>query len=159
METMGLKTRDKIHHVEFLALLAFIARERQRLNKDLLPSSKFTHSDLEMAYAFQRQFGAQQHKQPVRNHVVTTVPTHDHYKIPQQHGGTNMTKSFTVDSPLSQYQPTSLIGDQNMVTSLPSSPVKKAHFEIDEASEKEETDHLETGTSLRKEYNKLFVYF
>lgn len=42
--------------MEFLALLAFAARERQRLRMRSNPHTKFTASDLEMAYAFRQQF-------------------------------------------------------------------------------------------------------
>lgn len=130
---MGISSRDKIHHVEFLALLAFIARERQRLNHDLIPNSKFTHSDLEMAYAFQRQFGKQ-----YKQHVPAVIQPPPLYKQEQL-----MTKSFT-DSPLSQYQPTSLVTDDNMISSSPSSPIQKVPPADDEKME-EEKETNETG--------------
>ena len=103
MTTMGLIERDKVHHVEFLALLAFIARERQRLTRDMIPSSKFTHNDLAMAYAFQKQFGLQ---------PSTTMPLRGAVYKPHPPSGSNITKSFT-DSPLSHYQPASIATSPN----------------------------------------------
>ena len=109
---MGLIDREKVHHIEFLALLAFIARERQRIARDMRPNkkSKFTANDLDMAYAFQQQFppavggggavGAGQVAKP-RKQVSIKPPQ----KPPAQIS--DMTRSFT-DTPLSSYQPTSL---------------------------------------------------
>lgn len=54
---MGLDMREKVHEIEFLSILAFIARERQRIKLESLPNSKFSHNDLQIAYAFQNQFG------------------------------------------------------------------------------------------------------
>ena len=54
---MGMDTREKVHEIEFLSILAFIARERQRIKLESLPNSKFSHNDLQIAYAFQNQFG------------------------------------------------------------------------------------------------------
>ena len=55
-----------MHEVEFLSLLAFIARERQRLKVNTNPNTKFTQSDLEMAYAFRQQFqGSQRSSRPI----------------------------------------------------------------------------------------------
>ena len=58
MKTYGLEHRKEVHEIEFLSLLAFVARERQRLRTSTNPNTKFTRSDLEMAYAFRQQFGA-----------------------------------------------------------------------------------------------------
>ena len=116
MTTMGLIERDKIHHIEFLALLAFIARERQRLTRDMIPNSKFTPSDLAMAYAFQKQFGSQ---------PSTTMPLRGAVYKPRPPSGSNITKSFT-DSPLSHYQPASIATNPNdplMSPTHSSSPV------------------------------------
>lgn len=60
IQSFGIEQRDEVHEIEFLSLLAFIARERERLRGSTNPNAKFTRSDLEMAYAFQRQFGAKQ---------------------------------------------------------------------------------------------------
>ena len=55
--------RDEVHEIEFLGLYAFIARERERLRTSANPRAKgvFTRNDLEMAYAFRHQMGAQKH--------------------------------------------------------------------------------------------------
>ena len=56
IKSYGLNERDEVHEIEFLSLLAFVARERQRLKMSTNPHTKFTPSDLEMAYAFRQQF-------------------------------------------------------------------------------------------------------
>ena len=56
VQSFGLNDREDVHQIEFLALLAFVARERQRLRTTTNPGTKFTRSDLEMAYAFKNQF-------------------------------------------------------------------------------------------------------
>ena len=92
IKNMGIDTREKVHQIEFLSLVAFVARERQRVSHDMITQSKFTHNDLAMAYAFQRQYGEPQRKVPSSYHIT---------KPPMMDG---IRKSFT-DSPLSQYQP------------------------------------------------------
>ena len=54
--------REEVHEIEFLSLLAFIARERERLRTTAKPRTRgFTRNDLEMAYAFRQQMsGAKQ---------------------------------------------------------------------------------------------------
>lgn len=59
IQSFGLEQREEVHEIEFLALLAFVARERQRLRTSSNPQTKFTRSDLEMAYAFRQHFGTQ----------------------------------------------------------------------------------------------------
>lgn len=114
---MGLDKRPKVHHIEYLALLAFISRERQRLTRDLIPNSKFTHNDLEMAYAFKNQFpkGQRSHTHPHKQPPKSEKP-----RLLASTGNDILTKSYTVDSPLSRYQPTSL-GDNQP----PLSPTKQ----------------------------------
>ena len=104
---MGLNDREKVHHIEFLALLAFISRERQRIARDMRPNkkSKFTANDLDMAYAFQQQFP------PVGGGAIAAGQVakprkHVSIKPPQKQMG-DLTRSYT-DTPLSSYQPTSL---------------------------------------------------
>ena len=114
---MGLNDREKIHHIEFLALLAFISRERQRLAQDQKRNKKFTAKDFEMAYAFKQQFtaegagggggargGARGQRPPVQRQVL--MKPHPHQQPPQLQM-VDMTRSFT-DTPLSRYQPTAL---------------------------------------------------
>ena len=59
MGTFGLDVREEVHEIEFLALFAFLIRERERLRSHVNPRSRgmFTRNDLEMAYAFHRQLG------------------------------------------------------------------------------------------------------
>lgn len=140
---MGLDKRDKVHHIEYLALLAFISRERQRLMRDMIPNSKFTHNDLEMAYAFQNQFSTaphantHPHKQPpvnkprLLNTKVVTIP-----------------KSYT-DSPLSHYQPTSLVQKQSneLYPVISPSPSLPQHITHDDEMEEEPIDNDAPPTS------------
>ena len=95
--------------MEFLALLAFVARERQRLKTRSNPHTKFTASDLEMAYAFRKQYqgmagqqvhgsragytGAQlhspQHMSPTRSlspQSQNTSPSHQYQMSPSASG-------------------------------------------------------------------------
>jgi len=52
MESMGLLDRDQVHEVEYLALLAFVAREKNLLGPDKSSSkSDFTTRDLAVVYA------------------------------------------------------------------------------------------------------------
>ncbi|XP_019849038.1 PREDICTED: uncharacterized protein LOC109580393 [Amphimedon queenslandica] len=106
IQTMGLNDREKVHHIEFLALLAFISRERQRIARDIRSSkkSKFTANDLDMAYAFQQQFppvgGAIAAGQVAKPRKQVSI------KPPQKQIG-DLTRSYT-DTPLSSYQPTAV---------------------------------------------------
>ena len=137
MTTMGVVERDKVHHIEFLALLAFIARERQRLTRDKLPNSKFTHNDLAMAYAFQKQFGSE---------PSTTMPQRGAVYKPRPPSGSNITRSFT-DSPLSHYQPVSIATRPNDPLISPthsSSPVAP----IITGDEQDEENILSSPTGL-----------
>lgn len=84
IKSYGLNERDEVHEIEFLSLLAFVARERQRLRTSTNPNTKFTPSDLEMAYAFRQQFqGAAQQVQrsrPMGGQLLSpqhTSPTHN----------------------------------------------------------------------------------
>ena len=56
MSIYGLDDREEIHEIEFLGLLAFVTRERERLRASVNPraSGVFTRNDLEMAYAFRQ---------------------------------------------------------------------------------------------------------
>ena len=97
---MGLQNRDKVHEIEFLGLMAFVARERHRIAGDMSMRSRFTHHDLAMAYAFQQQqqYAARpQHKKTPSSYQVSEMP--DLVE--------GVRKSFT-DSPLSYYQPASM---------------------------------------------------
>ena len=82
IKSYGLNERDEVHEIEFLSLLAFVARERQRLKISTNPHTKFTPSDLEMAYAFRQQFqgAAQAHRsRPMGGQPLSpqhTSPTH-----------------------------------------------------------------------------------
>jgi hypothetical protein len=64
--TYGLDDRDEVHEIEFLGLFAFVARERERLRTSVNPRARgiFTRNDLEMAYAFRQQMGAQKRGGP-----------------------------------------------------------------------------------------------
>ena len=52
---MELGSRDKVHEIEFLSLLAFVARESLRVAQDMTLNSRFTQHDLALAYAYQKQ--------------------------------------------------------------------------------------------------------
>ncbi len=87
-----------MHKIEFLALLAFVARERQRLRTSSNPHTRFTRSDLEMAYAFRQQFGTQ--RGPSGNPIYGRAGVHggvDHqdYSKLQQRASQLMSKSPT----------------------------------------------------------------
>lgn len=119
MRSMGLDKRDQVHEVEFLAILAFIARERQRMKLESLPNSKFSHNDLQMAYAFQSQFG-------IPPEARQMAPTRDQQQFPSPLGISRdssfdvpfgLRRSFS-DSPLQYYQPVS-IGQQAVDASNP----------------------------------------
>ena len=108
MHNMGLDKRDKVHEIEFLSILAFIARERQRIKLESLPNSKFSHNDLQIAYAFQSQFGVSHGAKqiaPVCNRA-------DQQLLPSL-AGLSPDSSFNIplrlqkslDSPLQSYQP------------------------------------------------------
>ncbi len=73
MTSFGLDERDEVHEIEFLALLAFLARERQRLKSSNDPNNKFTGADLQMAYAFKNHFGGQKPAQASNNQVAPGV--------------------------------------------------------------------------------------
>lgn len=77
IETYGLDHRNEVHEIEFLSLLAFVARERQRLRTNTNPNTKFTRSDLEMAYAFKQQFGTRK-QAPVNPLYESPARTSDH---------------------------------------------------------------------------------
>ena len=92
IKSYGLDERKEVHEVEFLALLAFIARERQRLRTSTNPRTKFTQSDLEMAYAFRQQFQGAAQAQRHGRHTESQFqpPQHvspTHSLPPQFHGG------------------------------------------------------------------------
>lgn len=103
---MGLDKRDKVHEIEFLALLAFIARERQRLTREVIPRSHFTHNDLAMAYAFQHRFGP-----PPPGGLLTPFQQSSVRQLDQSFPPPNiMVQRSTSDSPLAHYQPTAIMG-------------------------------------------------
>lgn len=54
---MGIELRDHVHEIEFLALVAFVAREVQMAVPSKNPYTRFTPQDLEMAFAFQVKYG------------------------------------------------------------------------------------------------------
>ncbi len=93
---MELHSRDRIHEMEFLSLMAFVARESLRVTHDYR-TAKFTKHDLAMAYAFQHQKSKGQYKAPSSYHL-SKLPNEQTDLVKGVH------KSFT-DSPLSQYQP------------------------------------------------------
>ena len=84
-----------MHEIEFLALFAFIARERERLRATTNPrvQGKFTRSDLEMAYAFRQQLGPQRRQQvsPLHAGAHGNVPLRKRndqrasYYVPKSH--------------------------------------------------------------------------
>lgn len=110
---MGLDKRDKVHAIEFLALLAFIARERQRLTREVVPRAQFTHNDLAMAYAFQNQFGP-----PPPGGLLKPF----HQSLSHMSMGQQLDQSFpppttmvprstsATESPLAHYQPSAVLG-------------------------------------------------
>ena len=58
MTSYGLNGREEVHELEFLSLLAFVAREANSLRGvSGSKTSKFSPSDLEMAYAFHKKLG------------------------------------------------------------------------------------------------------
>ena len=77
IKTYGLDHRHEVHEIEFLSLLAFVARERQRLRTNTNPNTKFTRSDLEMAYAFRQQFGTRR-QAPVNPLYESPTRSTDH---------------------------------------------------------------------------------
>ena len=54
---MGLELRDHVHEIEFLSVVAFVAREIQMALPSKSPYTRFTQQDLEMAYTFQMKYG------------------------------------------------------------------------------------------------------
>ena len=54
---MGLELRDHVHEIEFLSVVAFVAREIQMALPSKSPYTRFTPQDLDMAYAFQMKYG------------------------------------------------------------------------------------------------------
>ena len=101
---MELGSRDRIHEIEFLSLMAFIARESLRAHQDMSMSSRFTHHDLAMAYAYQHQKAyAYQYQNAKIQQQQIQVPSD--YHVPRQPDLVEgVRKSFT-DSPLSYYHP------------------------------------------------------
>ena len=146
---MGIDGRDHIHEIEFLSLVAFIARERQRLARDLLPDSKFTHNDLAMAYAFQNQFSQRKHQQQLfqKQHQqqlfqeqlsAENIPqTKRTSSLPQAHNTAGLTKSATVDCPLSHYQPAAVTNSPEAINSTLHPIIQSAsadHVPVDQPS-------------------------
>lgn len=58
---MGLELRDHVHEIEFLSVVAFVAREIQMALPSKSPYTRFTPQDLDMAYAFQMKYGEMQY--------------------------------------------------------------------------------------------------
>ena len=111
IKSYGLDEREEVHEVEFLALLAFVARERQRLRTNTNPHTKFTPSDLEMAYAFRHQF--QGAAQAQRSRPIPVV--HDQYQSPQHTSPAySMSPPFLSNSPPSYQLSTSMTMPQPM---------------------------------------------
>ena len=54
---MGLEVRDHVHEIEYLSLVAFVAREIHLALPSKSPYTRFTPQDLEMALSFQLKFG------------------------------------------------------------------------------------------------------
>ena len=54
---MGIELRDHVHEIEYLAIVAFVAREVQMSIPSRNPYTQFTPQDLEMAFAFQVKYG------------------------------------------------------------------------------------------------------
>ncbi len=77
MTSYNMDNRDEVHELEFLSLLAFVAREAMSF-KGISSSkaNKFSPSDMEMAYAFHNKFG-QQHQihQRTENALPFLKPT------------------------------------------------------------------------------------
>ena len=93
---MELKSKNRIHEIEFLSLIAFVARESLRVTHDYR-TTKFSEHDLAMAYAFQHQKSKGQYKAP-SSYNLSKLPNKPTDSVK------GVRKSFT-DSPLSQYQP------------------------------------------------------
>lgn len=99
---MELDRRNSVHEIEFISLMAFITRESLRILQDMRMSSRFTHHDLAMAYAYKHQ--------QVKSHVQSKSNDHlSHSQRPVRVSKDlelleGVQKSFT-DSPLSHYNP------------------------------------------------------
>ncbi len=113
---MELNSRDRIHEIEFLSLMAFIARESLRVHQDMSMSSRFTHQDLAMAYAYQHQKAVSQ----------TRAPSVYQFPKPRQLDLIEGVRKSLTDSPLSYFHPVStkdlspstfVSNDQNMISS------------------------------------------
>ena len=118
MECMELNKREKVHAIEFLALLAFIARERQRLTREVVARAQFTHNDLAMAYAFQSRFGPPPPGGLLKPFQPSSQNLSGQQQQQQQHQSFSPPSSVMVprsmsDSPLGHYQPTAIAGDGN----------------------------------------------
>ena len=127
----GVDVREEVHEIEFLALFAFISRERERLRGSANPRSRgtFTRNDLEMAYAFRQQLGPQR-----RSHVPSGVPntspqrqtTYDprasypreSYYIPKSH----------TDAAISWRHSASLSPPKMVPQSVPTTPQRQSAF-------------------------------
>ena len=83
MTSYGLDEREEVHEIEFLALLAFVARERQRLRSSTNPKNKFTGADLQMAYAFRNHFGTQR-QAPSSNPQQGPMPAGNNLQPPNK---------------------------------------------------------------------------
>jgi hypothetical protein len=78
VSSYGLDDRDEVHELEFLSLLAFLAREAiSSKHMNLSKAKKFSANDLEMAYAFHNKFGT---SKPPTFHV----PPRPEYQQKQQ---------------------------------------------------------------------------
>lgn len=81
----GIDERDEVHELEFLSLLAFLARESissRRMN--LSKAKKFSPNDLEMAYAFHKQHGkgAVPNKPPMQLGGSSSFEGHQKHQVP-----------------------------------------------------------------------------
>jgi hypothetical protein len=106
VESMGITSRDKIHHVEYLGLLAFIARERQRSTQG--HRSQHDDSDQEMTYAFQKQLRYKSESVHTKLGSSQNTPINIQQSILSQD---ELPRSPTDINPLSRYRPLSFYPD------------------------------------------------
>lgn len=84
MTSYGLDDRDEVNELEFLGLLAFLAREAMCLRgvTSTKAGKKFSPNDLEMAYAFRNQYGRGGH----RLHPSPMKPVNVSFPYPSEVG-------------------------------------------------------------------------
>lgn len=111
IKSFGINERNEVHEIEFLSLVAFVARERQRVRSSTDPKTRFTGADLQMAYAFRNHFGAQGDEGTVRSPPARSGPgqiaTADRFRTssaPPQQGYISQVPLRNRDSLMQQQQ-------------------------------------------------------